>query len=175
MRVSVWTQFYTTRSVYYYDGVLFIHKDDGALWSVINPGLDNSRNEKNLLNPAETRSYIAERWGKSGEVRLGNGNLLFVNDKLANQDFQSWAKVALGHEVTGGMGYLGMDVYGNTYWNGGICNVRNQKGEPIAYIDTDPYKVYTPPYVEYSTGDLYFLGTSADYSQYILYRLERTW
>jgi hypothetical protein len=68
--IAHFPEFRDYRSFAYYDDVLFVHDAELNLWSIPEPVMDQAENRAKLLNERQTREYVNERWGATGEVQV---------------------------------------------------------------------------------------------------------
>jgi homoaconitase/3-isopropylmalate dehydratase large subunit len=91
--IQIGPEFRNYRSFAYYDDVLFVHDAELNLWSIPDPVIDQDENRARLLNERQTREYVNERWGASGEVQVDGEGRLFIDGQLVTRDFPTWLAV----------------------------------------------------------------------------------
>jgi hypothetical protein len=52
--------------------------------------MDQDENRAKLLNERQTREYVNERWGATGEVQVDGEGRLFIDGQLVTRDFPAW-------------------------------------------------------------------------------------
>jgi hypothetical protein len=178
IRLSVYQfpEFRDYRSFAYYDDVLFVHDAELNLWSIPEPVMDQAENRAKLLNERQTREYVNERWGATGEVQVDDEGRLFIDGQLVTRDFPTWLGER-GITTDFEPRYIGTDRTGTTYWSLYsliyIYEAGANRGNTIRY---DASLVSGYPTVEYQTGDIYFLGRPVDNNTSIpLYRIPNDW
>jgi hypothetical protein len=178
IRLSVYQfpEFRNYRSFAYYDDVLFVHDAELNLWSIPDPVIDQAENRARLLNERQTREYVNERWGASGEVQVDGEGRLFIDGQLVTRDFPTWLGER-GITTDFEPRYIGTDRAGTTYWSLYsliyIYEAGANRGNTIRY---DASLVSGYPAVEYQTGDIYFLGRPVENNTSIpLYRIPNDW
>jgi hypothetical protein len=191
-------EFRNYRSFAYYDDVLFVHDAELNLWSIPEPVIDQDENRAKLLNERQTREYVNERWGASGEVQVDGEGRLFIDGQLVTRDWSAYLEYyaernenqqapsyAAERPYRGyldrfrnNLRYLGRDANGNRYWNSAqrTIFVFSEDGWVEEIFHYDPLQISGYPAVEYQTGDLYFLGRPVENNTSIpLYRIPNDW
>jgi hypothetical protein len=172
-------EFHNYRSFAYYDDVLFVHDAELNLWSIPEPVIDQDENRAKLLNERQTREYVNERWGATGEVQVDGEGRLFIDGQLVTRDYQQFwqymeeahGPVSLGGEIAdSGIPvrisyntkpyFLGRDLNGNWYWNdsGGIL-VHSPVGSLINVFITELGTLPIRPAID-QLGNVYILDRS---------------
>jgi hypothetical protein len=174
--IAHFPEFRDYRSFAYYDDVLFVHDAELNLWSIPEPVMDQAENRAKLLNERQTREYVNERWGATGEVQVDDEGRLFIDGQLVTRDFPTWLGER-GITTDFEPRYIGTDRTGTTYWSLYsliyIYEAGANRGNTIRY---DASLVSGYPTVEYQTGDIYFLGRPVDNNTSIpLYRIPNDW
>jgi hypothetical protein len=174
--IYIFPEFRNYRSFAYYDDVLFVHDAELNLWSIPEPVMDQAENRAKLLNERQTREYVNERWGATGEVQVDDEGRLFIDGQLVTRDFPTWLGER-GITTDFEPRYIGTDRTGTTYWSLYsliyIYEAGANRGNTIRY---DASLVSGYPTVEYQTGDIYFLGRPVDNNTSIpLYRIPNDW
>jgi hypothetical protein len=174
--IAHFPEFRDYRSFAYYDDVLFVHDAELNLWSIPEPVIDQDENRAKLLNERQTREYVNERWGATGEVQVDDEGRLFIDGQLVTRDFPTWLGER-GITTDFEPRYIGTDRTGTTYWSLYsliyIYEAGANRGNTIRY---DASLVSGYPTVEYQTGDIYFLGRPVDNNTSIpLYRIPNDW
>jgi hypothetical protein len=200
IRLSVYQfpEFRDYRSFAYYDDVLFVHDAELNLWSIPEPVMDQAENRAKLLNERQTREYVNERWGSTGELQVDEEGRLFIDGQLVTRDWSTYLEYyaernenqqapsyAAERPYRGyldrfrnNLRYLGKDAYGNRYWNSAqrTVFVFSEDGWVKKIFHYDPLQISGYPAVEYQTGDIYFLGRPVDNNTSIpLYRIPNDW
>jgi hypothetical protein len=200
IRLSVYQfpEFRNYRSFAYYDDVLFVHDAELNLWSIPEPVIDQDENRAKLLNERQTREYVNERWGASGEVQVDGEGRLFIDGQLVTRDWSAYLEYyaernenqqapsyAAERPYRGyldrfrnNLRYLGRDANGNRYWNSAqrTIFVFSEDGWVEEIFHYDPLQISGYPAVEYQTGDIYFLGRPVENNTSIpLYRIPNDW
>jgi hypothetical protein len=191
-------EFRNYRSFAYYDDVLFVHDAELNLWSIPEPVIDQDENRAKLLNERQTREYVNERWGASGEVQVDGEGRLFIDGQLVTRDWSAYLEYyaernenqqapsyAAERPYRGyldrfrnNLRYLGRDANGNRYWNSAqrTIFVFSEDGWVEEIFHYDPLQISGYPAVEYQTGDIYFLGRPVENNTSIpLYRIPNDW
>jgi hypothetical protein len=191
-------EFRNYRSFAYYDDVLFVHDAELNLWSIPEPVIDQDENRAKLLNERQTREYVNERWGASGEVQVDDEGRLFIDGQLVTRDWSAYLEYyaernenqqapsyAAERPYRGyldrfrnNLRYLGRDANGNRYWNSAqrTIFVFSEDGWVEEIFHYDPLQISGYPAVEYQTGDIYFLGRPVENNTSIpLYRIPNDW
>jgi hypothetical protein len=187
-------EFRNYRSFAYYDDVLFVHDAELNLWSIPEPVIDQDENRAKLLNERQTREYVNERWGASGEVQVDDEGRLFIDGQLVTRDYQQFwqymeeahGPVSLGGEIAdSGIPvrisyntkpyFLGHDSNGNWYWNdsGGIL-VHSPDGSLINVFITELGTLSIRPAID-QLGNVYILDRSDTEEVFNLYRIPNDW
>jgi hypothetical protein len=177
--IYIFPEFHNYRSFAYYDDVLFVHDAELNLWSIPEPVIDQDENRAKLLNERQTREYVNERWGATGEVQVDGEGRLFIDGQLVTRDYQQFwqymeeahGPVSLGGEIAdSGIPvrisyntkpyFLGRDLNGNWYWNdsGGIL-VHSPVGSLINVFITELGTLPIRPAIDQS-GNVYILDRS---------------
>jgi hypothetical protein len=52
--------------------------------------MDQAENRAKLLNERQTREYVNERWGATGEVQVDEEGRLFIDGQLVTRDYQQF-------------------------------------------------------------------------------------
>jgi hypothetical protein len=159
--------------------VLFVHDAELNLWSIPEPVIDQDENRARLLNERQTREYVNERWGATGEVQVDGEGRLFIDGQLVTRDYQQFwqymeeahGPVSLGGEIAdSGIPvrisyntkpyFLGRDLNGNWYWNdsGGIL-VHSPDGSLINVFITELGTLPIRPAID-QLGNVYILDRS---------------
>jgi hypothetical protein len=196
IRLSVYQfpEFRDYRSFAYYDDVLFVHDAELNLWSIPEPVMDQAENRAKLLNERQTREYVNERWGSTGELQVDEEGRLFIDGQLVTRDYQQfWQYMEeVNGPVTLGGGivnsgipvkisyntkpyFLGHDLNGNWYWNdsGGIL-VHSPDGSLINVFITELGTLSIRPAID-QLGNVYILELSPNQDQFNLYRIPNDW
>jgi hypothetical protein len=187
-------EFRNYRSFAYYDDVLFVHDAELNLWSIPEPVIDQDENRAKLLNERQTREYVNERWGATGEVQVDGEGRLFIDGQLVTRDYQQFwqymeeahGPVSLGGEIAdSGIPvrisyntkpyFLGRDLNGNWYWNdsGGIL-VHSPDGSLINVFITELGTLPIRPAID-QLGNVYILDRSDTDEVFNLYRIPNDW
>jgi hypothetical protein len=196
--IAHFPEFRDYRSFAYYDDVLFVHDAELNLWSIPEPVIDQDENRAKLLNERQTREYVNERWGASGEVQVDDEGRLFIDGQLVTRDWSAYLEYyaernenqqapsyAAERPYRGyldrfrnNLRYLGRDANGNRYWNSAqrTIFVFSEDGWVEEIFHYDPLQISGYPAVEYQTGDIYFLGRPVENNTSIpLYRIPNDW
>ena len=177
-----------SQSAFYHSNILFVHDENGKLWSIKNPGLDDSKNRKNLLNEDKTLDLF-----KNGDIdglTIDSEKRLFLNGELQTLDYAVFYKYYKGlhpegklslkldtqvtDEASSSMRYIGKDNEGNYYWRLGQkhMSIFNYQGFLIEIFKYDRKKVSTTPAVS-PPGDIYFMHHGEE--KVTLYKIDRQW
>jgi hypothetical protein len=196
--IYIFPEFRNYRSFAYYDDVLFVHDAELNLWSIPDPVIDQDENRARLLNERQTREYVNERWGATGEVQVDGEGRLFIDGQLVTRDWSAYLEYyaernenqqapsyAAERPYRGyldrfrnNLRYLGRDANGNRYWNSAqrTIFVFSEDGWVEEIFHYDPLQISGYPAVEYQTGDIYFLGRPVENNTSIpLYRIPNDW
>lgn len=179
----------TPRSVLFYQNTLFIHDKEGSLLSLVNPGLDNKENRKNLRNQEETIKTIND--GEFEGLTTVEENRLFIDGELKTINYKTYIKYYAGingKEAGNIRGfkynydflekfrfdqYIGKDELNYQYWGyRGAIMIFNKLGKMVDFFKYDSEKSSTSPVVS-SEGDIYFLKHEED--KVTLYEISRQW
>jgi hypothetical protein len=192
--IAHFPEFRDYRSFAYYDDVLFVHDAELNLWSIPEPVMDQAENRAKLLNERQTREYVNERWGSTGELQVDEEGRLFIDGQLVTRDYQQfWQYMEeVNGPVTLGGGivnsgipvkisyntkpyFLGHDLNGNWYWNdsGGIL-VHSPDGSLINVFITELGTLSIRPAID-QLGNVYILELSPNQDQFNLYRIPNDW
>jgi hypothetical protein len=175
--IAHFPEFRDYRSFAYYDDVLFVHDAELNLWSIPEPVMDQAENRAKLLNERQTREYVNERWGATGELQVDDEGRLFIDGQLVTRDLPTWLGER-GITTDFEPRYIGTDRTGTTYWVTLQHLFISMKPVQTAAIPSryDASLVSGYPTVEYQTGDIYFLGRPVDNNTSIpLYRIPNDW
>ncbi len=177
-----------SKSAFYHSNILFIHDENGKLWSIKNPGLDDSKNRKNLLDEKKTLALF-----KNGDIdglTIDSEKRLFLNGELQTLDyaiFYSYYKslhpelekltklqFQISSKTANMMTYLNKDSDLNTYWDmgGKYIAIFNDSGLLFDFFEYDGDKSSTTPAVSPS-GDIYFMHHGEE--KVTLYKIDRQW
>jgi hypothetical protein len=156
--------------------------------------IDQDENRAKLLNERQTREYVNERWGATGEVQVDGEGRLFIDGQLVTRDYQQFwqymeeahGPVSLGGEIAdSGIPvrisyntkpyFLGRDLNGNWYWNdsGGIL-VHSPDGSLINVFITELGTLPIRPAID-QLGNVYILDRSDTDEVFNLYRIPNDW
>jgi hypothetical protein len=181
IRLSVYQfpEFRNYRSFAYYDDILFVHDAELNLWSIPDPVIDQAENRARLLNERQTREYVNERFGASGEVQVDGEGRLFIDGQLVTRDFPTWLGER-GITTALSRGTLVQTVPVRRIGHSTALFISMKPVQSAPRLNTifryDASLVSGYPAVEYQTGDIYFLGHPVENNTSIpLYRIPNDW
>lgn len=178
------------KSYFYHSNILFVHANDGKLWSIKNPGLDANKNKANLLNQEDTRALFAESGNIDG-LTIDSENRLFLKGELKTVNYNTYttyvasknrgiAGTIKGFDYTYDLlakfkyqSFIGSDIDKNIYWSSDrTILIYNKNGQLIESFRFDSNKSSTKPTVS-PAGDIYFMEINIDNIK--LHKINRKW
>lgn len=152
-----WGKRIETREAYYDEksNILFFRDDEGQIYSIVNPGLNDEENKKNFLEPEQTIEMInSEKYFTKEHISLYKEKYLNVDGKII-----WWVRDSIGNYT-----YQNIDNKKVKLWNGDSfyidCTSPEEQVESISF---------------HPSGDIYVLRINWNTNTHNLYSVENAW
>ena len=152
-----WGKRIETREAYYDEksNILFFRDDEGQIYSIVNPGLNDEENKKNFLEPEQTIEMInSEKYFTKEHISLYKEKYLNVDGKII-----WWVRDSIGNYT-----YQNIDNSKVKLWNGDSfyidCTSPEEQVESISF---------------HPSGDIYVLRINWNTNTHNLYSVENAW